>query len=108
MANKELRIRELCKERGITQAVLAKRLGYKDESGAISFSQAVKRNKFDLDRLGEIIDALNHGITDEKALYIIPDLFSAHRSEQSGPITKCPKCGQEFEVELKPKGHDDE
>lgn len=103
MANKELRIRELCKERGITQAVLAKRLGYNSENGAISFSQAVKRNKFDLDRLGEIVDALNLGITDEKTLYTIPDLFSAHRRAQSGLITKCPNCGQEFEVELKPK-----
>lgn len=101
MANKELRIRELCKERGITQAVLAKRLGYNSENGAISFSQAVKRNKFDLDRLGEIVDALNLGITDEKALYTIPDLFSAHRRARSGMI--CPNCGQEFEVELKPK-----
>lgn len=36
MANKELRIRELCKERGITQVVLAKRLGYNNENGAIS------------------------------------------------------------------------
>lgn len=99
MANKELKIRELCKERGITQAVLAKRLGYNSENGAISFSQAVKRNKFDLDRLGEIVDALNLGITDEKDLYTIPDLFSVHPKTQSG-IT-CPHCGKAISIELK-------
>lgn len=99
MANKELRIKELCKERGITQAILAKRIGYNSENGAISFSQAIKRNKFDLDKLGIIVDALNLGIEDEKSLYTIPDLFSVHK-EVKGLVT-CPHCGKPLSIELK-------
>lgn len=99
MANKELRIRELCKERGITQATLANRLGwYSTENAAISFSQAVKRNKFDLDKLGDMVDALNIGITDEGELYTIPDLFSVRTKSENGTV--CPHCGKPIKVKV--------
>ena len=75
MANTELRIKELCKEKGITQAQLAYKLGIHP----VSFSQAIARNKFSVDRLADIADAL--GVE-------IPDLFR----NDSGTIT-CPHCG---------------
>lgn len=79
MARTELRIKELCKERGITQAQLAERLGIQ----AVSFSQAVSRNKFSIDRLAEIADALE---------VEIPDLFHAPDS------IVCPNCGKRFKM----------
>ena len=79
MANTDLRIKELCKERGITQAQLAEKLGIKP----ISFSQAVSRNKFDLDYLKRIAEALDVEIV---------ELFN------SGHI-KCPNCG--YKIKLK-------
>ena len=56
----KLRIKEICKEQGITQATLAGRLGIKP----ISFSQAVARNNFDMEYLGRIAGALNVDITE--------------------------------------------
>ena len=56
----KLRIKELCKERGMTQAALAGKLGIKP----ISFSQAVSRNNFDMEYLGRIAGALGVGITE--------------------------------------------
>ena len=80
MANSDLRIKELCKERGLTQAQLAERLGIKP----ISFSQAVSRNKFDLGYLKRIAEALDVEIV---------DLFYAKKY-------KCPKCGYEFDIKV--------
>lgn len=83
MANTELRIKELCKEKGITQAQLAEKLGIQ----AVSFSQAVSRNKFNIDRLGDIAEALE---------VEIPDLFKS-----SSTILRCPNCGTELELKEK-------
>ena len=83
MAKKELRIKELCKERGITQAQLAEKLGIMP----VSFSQAIARNKFNIDRLAEIADVFE---------IEIPDLF-AH-DEVS---LKCPHCGKPISIEIK-------
>lgn len=80
MVNTELRIKELCKEKGMTQAQLASKLGIQ----AVSFSQAVARNKFNIGRLAEIADAL--GVE-------IPDLF-----KEKDTIT-CPNCGKKFKME---------
>lgn len=83
MANTELRIKELCKERGITQAQLAEKLGIQ----AVSFSQAVSRNKFNIDRLAEISDAL--GVE-------IPELFNKPKEG----VIYCPHCGKEIKLNL--------
>ena len=74
MAKSDLRIKDLCKERGITQAQLAEKIGIKP----VSFSQAVARNNFDMQYLKRIADALDVEVV---------DLFAA------GQI-KCPYCGQ--------------
>ncbi len=84
MANTELRIKELCKEKGITQAQLADKLGIQ----AVSFSQAVSRNKFNMDRLSDIADAL--GVE-------IPDLFGKNSNTQ---IITCPHCQKSIPVEM--------
>ena len=62
MKKVELRIKELCKERGITQAQLAERLGVLP----VSFSQSMSRANYNIERLSEIADAL--GVE-------VPDLF---------------------------------
>lgn len=85
MANTELRIKELCKEQGITQAQLANKLGIQ----AVSFSQAVSRNKFNMDRLSEIADIL--GVE-------IPDLFE--KTTNNSVNATCPHCGKEVIVQL--------
>lgn len=85
MANTELRIKELCKEKGITQAQLADKLGIQP----VSFSQAVSRNKFSVDRLSDIADALE---------VEIPDLFR----DNSDTIT-CPYCGKKIHFDGEPR-----
>lgn len=84
MANTELRIKELCREKSITQAQLADKLGIQP----VSFSQAVSRNKFNMDRLSEIADAL--GVE-------IPELFDKPKEG----IIHCPHCGKEIKLETK-------
>lgn len=51
----ELRIKEVCKEKGITLEDLAKRLGIL----RTSLSQALSRNSFSTDRLNDIATALD-------------------------------------------------
>ena len=53
-----MRIKELCKERGITQADLAHRLGVRPSS----LSQSISRNRLSADSLQRIADALGVGI----------------------------------------------
>ena len=85
MANTELRIKELCRERGITQAQLADKLGIQP----VSFSQAVSRNKFNMDRLSEIADAL--GVE-------IPELFE--NSKKDTLTINCPHCGKSINIKV--------
>lgn len=85
MANTELRIKELCRERGITQAQLADKLGIQP----VSFSQAVSRNKFNMDRLSEIADAL--GVE-------IPELFE--NSKKDTLTINCPHCGKNINIKV--------
>ena len=49
-----MRIKELCKERGITQEDLARRLGIRPSS----LSQAISRNRLSAEYLERIADAL--------------------------------------------------
>lgn len=80
----KLRIKELCKKQGITQATLATKLGIKP----ISFSQAVNRNNFDMNYLSRIADCL--GVS-------IPELFE----QQDSASFVCPRCGARLVVEEK-------
>lgn len=50
-----IRIKDICKEKGITLEDLAKKLGIR----RTSLSQALSRNSFSTDKLGEIADALD-------------------------------------------------
>nr|WP_311147299.1 helix-turn-helix transcriptional regulator [Prevotella pallens] len=51
----DIRIKEICKEKGITLEDLAKRLGIL----RTSLSQALSRNSFSTDKLSDIATALN-------------------------------------------------
>ena len=82
MANTELRIKELCKEKGITQAQLADKLGIQP----VSFSQAVSRNRINMDMLSEIADVL--GVE-------IPELFDKPKEG----VIHCPHCGKKIKIE---------
>lgn len=81
MAKSDLRIKELCKERGITQAQLAKKIGILP----VSFSQAIARNNFDMNYLKKIAEALEVSI---------PELF-----EDARAIT-CPHCGKKIHIKV--------
>lgn len=94
MANKKLRIKELCKEKGITLECLANKLNIR----RTSLAQAMSRNNFGLDKLGDIADALDVPIWQ---LFATPDDIAS--TKEAGHKIKCPNCGQEFEVELKTK-----
>lgn len=80
MNKSDLRIKELCKAKGITQAQLADRLGIK----AVSFSQAVQRNSFDIPYLKRIANALGVELV---------ELFA------DTPY-KCPHCGMPLNVKI--------
>lgn len=83
MSNSDLRIKELCKLRGITQAELAAKIGIKP----ISFSQAIARNKFDVDYLNRIATALDVDIPELFVTYVKP-------SQRRLPLLDflCPHC----------------
>ena len=85
MAKTKLRIKELLKEKGMTQVELAERLGITP----ISLNQQLARNTFTLDRLEEIADVF--GIR-------VNDLF-----DNTYTIT-CPKCGEEINIVFNIKG----
>ena len=78
MSNTTLRITELCKMRGITKAQLAAMLGIRPAS----FSQAISRNKFDLDYLGRLAECLEVDIR---------ELFAPSDNEN---YIRCPHCGK--------------
>ena len=70
-----MRIKELCKERGITQADLARRLGVRPSS----LSQSISRNRLSADSLQRIADALHVSVG---------ELF------EHEPTIVCPHCGR--------------
>lgn len=82
-----LRIKELCKERGISMQVLAeKRLGITNQA----FYASINGNPT-LERLKQIADALDVDVV---------DLF-----ERSAPAEgRCPHCGGALEIEVKIAG----
>ena len=70
-----MRIKELCKERGITQEDLARRLGIRPSS----LSQAISRNRLSAEYLERIADALKVSVG---------ELF------EHEPTIVCPHCGR--------------
>lgn len=81
MAKSDLRLKELCKERGITQAQLAVKMGIRPDS----FSQAVARNNFDMQYLKRIADALGVSVV---------RLFEPEHT------IICPHCGKEIKIKV--------
>ena len=86
MANKELRIKDICKEKNITLEALASKLNIR----RTSLAQAMSRNNFSIDKLAEIANAL--GVE-------IPDLF--HSSLANSSISgECPHCGKRIFISI--------
>jgi len=84
MVNKELRIKEICKERKMTLDNLASKLNIR----RTSLAQAMSRNNFSIDKLAEIADAL--GVE-------IPDLFQHSNKDVNGV---CPHCGKPIKITI--------
>lgn len=84
MVNKELRIKEICKERKMTLDNLASKLNIR----RTSLAQAMSRNNFSIDKLAEIADAL--GVE-------IPDLFQQSNKDVNGV---CPHCGKPIKITI--------
>lgn len=78
----KLRIKELCRQRGITQAELAKRIG----RSPVSLSQAFHRGSISLTYLQDIANELHVDI---------PDLFLS----DTGTLT-CPHCGKQITIKI--------
>ncbi|MFI3322045.1 MAG: helix-turn-helix transcriptional regulator [Rikenellaceae bacterium] len=84
MGRPQLRIKELCKKQGITQAEVAQKIG----TSASSFAQIVKGN-ISIDMLQKIAVALDVRIS---------DLIVEERSSTS---LTCPNCGVTLELKVK-------
>lgn len=76
------RIKELCQQSGITQKVLAERMGISD----ISLNKTLRGDYPQLQTLEKIAIALDVEIS---------DLFAP-----SAPVLRCPHCGKPINVEL--------
>lgn len=85
MAKTRLRIKELLRERNMTQVDLANKLGVTK----ITLSQSLTRNNWTLGKLEEIADAIGCRVI---------DLF-----DNSYEIS-CPHCGHKIEIVLNLKG----
>ena len=82
MERPKLRIKEICKAKGITQAEIAQKIG----TSPSSLTQIVKGN-LSIDMLHKIATALD---------VTISDLISEDHSSLT-----CPNCGQELEITVK-------
>ncbi len=80
-----LRVKEVCKEKGVTITQLAEMLGIKQES----LSRAINGNPT-LDTLQKIATALN-----------VPVSALFDEVQSNGNIIKCPNCGTELELKKK-------
>lgn len=79
---KELRIKEVMQEKGITQKRLAEQMGVAE----ISLSRSLRGNPT-LETLSKIAEALEVNIV---------DLFERKKEEENTII--CPKCGSRFKL----------
>ncbi len=86
MADVNLRIKEICKEKGITLEALAKRLGIL----RTSLAQAMSRDSFSTKKLGEIADALDVPVWQ---LFVSADDIVASQTVKSHDGCVCPVCG---------------
>lgn len=85
----QLRIKQICKEQGITLAELANRLGVL----RTSLAQAMARDSFSTTKLAEIATALNVPIW---------QLFAGPEDVQSeGQAITCPHCGKTIKITIK-------
>lgn len=80
-----LRIKELCKEKGISQKQLAALLDLREDS----FSIAIKRNSLSLAKLDKIADALGVPVADLLA-----------QDPERGASIICPHCGQSIKLKV--------
>lgn len=78
-----LRVKEICKQKGISQAELAKKM----KVSASALNQSIVGNP-SLDKLKEIANALEVSISE-----LVGD-------EALDNIIKCPHCGNEIKIEL--------
>ena len=78
-----LKVKDVCRQRGVTVTQLAEKLNIKQES----LSRAINGNPT-LDTMQKIAYALEVPIT---------ELFE----KPNGSIFQCPKCGEELHVEIK-------
>jgi len=83
MYKSELRVKELCREMGMSQKDLAKQMGISE----VALCRMLKRGRPDYDTLERLADAL--GVD-------IPDLF-----EQSHTRLVCPHCGGVIHLDAK-------
>ena len=83
MYNSELRIKELCREVGMTQKELAKRMRISE----VALSRLISRGRPNFEALERLADAL--GVD-------IPDLF-----QQSHTRLVCPHCGGVIHLDVK-------
>ena len=90
MAEVNLRIKEICREQGITLETLASRLGIIRPS----LAQAMSRNSFSTKKLGEIADALNVPVWQ---LFASPDSVTERDKSQS---LVCPHCGKPIALKV--------
>ena len=76
----DIRIKEICKEKGITLEDLAKRLGIL----RTSLSQALSRNSFSTDKLSDIANALNVPMWQ---LFVSPEEVAGGEDELTASIS---------------------
>lgn len=93
MANK-IRIKEICKEKGITLEQLAGKLGIL----RTSLAQAMSRNSFSVEKLTEIAEALDVPVWQ---LFASPEEVVQSISQNSSASTLvCPHCGKPLHIKV--------
>lgn len=87
MANKNLRVKEICKQKGMTLAQLAEKMGIQ----ANSLSVALVRGTMNINTLERMADALE---------VEIPELFEVYSASSIGVTSVCPHCGEPIKVAI--------
>lgn len=91
----EIRVKEIMQEKGITSIALATMVGLSKNT----ISNLINNKTMpSVETLNEIAAALDVPLWQ---LFAAPNDVAS--TKDTGAKVKCPNCGQEFEVELKPK-----